>query len=436
MKLRDYQTESINNTRDLFRKGNKRVLTVLPCGAGKTVEFAYMCSRHQGYVWFLVHRKELVDQAKQTFIDNNISLDNVLIAMVQTVTRHIEDYKKPTMIIFDEAHHSTSKTWTRIIDAFPNVPIIGLTATPCRLDGKPLGDIYQAMTIGISARELIELGYLCKYDYYAPRINLEEANWEIKGSDYDMESVERSFDKTSIYGDVLKYIDNDKKTIIYSPTIAFSKKLVAGIPGAVHFDGETPEAERDEIIRKFRSGEIRVLSNVNLIGEGFDVPDCDCCILLRPTMSTALYIQQSMRCMRPRPGKRAVIYDLVGNVFRHGLPDEDREWSLSRKIKPHKNTDTLSIRECKSCFRVYAGTNRICPYCGFDNGKTKKEIEIEQKAELERITELKKKQERMEVGMCKDFQSLLALGKRRGYKNPAFWANTILRARYQKLKKL
>jgi len=436
VKLRDYQTESINNTRDLFRKGNKRVLTVLPCGAGKTVEFAYMCSRHQGYVWFLVHRKELVDQAKQTFIDNNISLDNVLIAMVQTVTRHIEDYKKPTMIIFDEAHHSTSKTWTRIIDAFPNVPIIGLTATPCRLDGKPLGDIYQAMTIGISARELIELGYLCKYDYYAPRINLEEANWEIKGSDYDMESVERSFDKTSIYGDVLKYIDNDKKTIIYSPTIAFSKKLVAGIPGAVHFDGETPEAERDEIIRKFRSGEIRVLSNVNLIGEGFDVPDCDCCILLRPTMSTALYIQQSMRCMRPRPGKRAVIYDLVGNVFRHGLPDEDREWSLSRKIKPHKNTDTLSIRECKNCFRVYSGNNRICPYCGFDNGKTRKQLEIEQQAELQRITELKKKQERMEVGMCKDFQSLLALGKRRGYKNPAFWANTILRARYQKLKKL
>ena len=441
MRLRKYQEDSINNTRDLFYKGNKRVLTVLPCGAGKTVEFAYMCNLHvaknkNNYCWFLVHRKELIDQAIETFIRNNISMNNVLIAMVQTVTRHIDDYRKPTMIIFDEAHHSTSKTWTRIIDAFPNVPIVGLTATPCRLDGKPLGDIYQAMTIGISAKELIELGYLCHYDYYAPKIDLEDANWEVKGSDYDMQSVEESFDKASIYGDVLKYINQNRKTIIYAPTIKFSKQLIANIPGAVHFDGDTPKQEREDIINKFRSGEIRVLSNVNLIGEGFDCPDCDCVILLRPTMSTALYIQQSMRCLRPAPGKRAVIYDLVGNVFRHGLPDDDREWSLSKHVKPHKNTDSLSIRECKNCFRVYPGNQRVCPYCGFDNGKTKKEIEIEQQAELERITELKKKQERMEVGRCKDFQSLVALAKRRGYKNPVYWANTILMARNKKIKKI
>jgi len=195
MKLRDYQIDSINNTRNLFKQHNKRVLTVLPCGAGKTIEFAYMCSRHTGYVWFLVHRKELIDQAVETFIRNNISMDNVLIAMVQTVTRHIDEYKKPTMIIFDEAHHSTSKTWTRIIESFPNIPIIGLTATPARLDGKPLGNIYQAMTIGISTKELIKLGYLSEYDYYAPKINIEEASWEVKGSDYDMQSVEKAFDK-------------------------------------------------------------------------------------------------------------------------------------------------------------------------------------------------------------------------------------------------
>lgn len=436
MELRFYQTDSINNTRNLFKQGYKRVLTVLPCGAGKTVEFAYMCSRHKGYVWFLVHRKELIDQAVETFIRNNIPLDNVLIAMVQTVTRHIDKYQKPTMIIFDEAHHSTSKTWTRIIDAFPNVPIIGLTATPCRLDGKPLGDIYQAMTVGISAKELIRLGYLCKYDYYAPKINLEDANWEIKGSDYDMQSVEKSFDKASIYGDVLKYIKPECKTIIYCPTIKFSKMLANTIPNCVYFNGDTPKQIRTDIINKFKSGEIKILTNVDLIGEGFDCPDCDCVILLRPTMSTALYIQQSMRCLRPAPGKRAIIYDLVGNVFRHGLPDEDREWSLDKKIKPHKNTEILAIRECKNCFRVYAGNNRICPYCHFDNGKSKKEIEIEQKAELERITELKKKQNRMEIGMCKDFQSLVALAKKRNYRNPAHWANTILKARYNKIKKI
>ena len=437
-KLRDYQIDFLNNTRNLFKNGNKRVLSVLPCGAGKTISFAMLCNLHlnknpSNYCWFLVHRKELIDQARDTFIRNGIPLDNVLIAMVQTVTRHIDKYHKPSLIIFDEAHHSTSTTWTRIIDAFPDTPIVGLTATPARLDGKPLGDIYQAMTVGISAKELIKLGYLSEYDYYAPKINLEDAMWEIKGSDYDMQSVEKSFDKASIYGDVLKYINPDKKTIIYAPTISFSKRLCNMIPGAVHFDGDTPKDERDEIVKKFRNGDIRVLSNVNLIGEGFDCPDCDTVILLRPTMSLTLYIQQAMRCMRPQPGKRATIYDLVGNVYRHGLPDEDREWSLTKKIKPHKHTDTYPIRECKACFRVYKGTNRICPYCGHDNGLTRKEIEQQQQAELERITELKRKQERMEVGMCRDLNSLIALAKRRGYKNPVWWAHNILNARNKKI---
>ena len=436
MELRKYQLESVEATRNLFRQGYKRVLTVLPCGAGKTVEFAYMCSRHKGYVWFLVHRRELIDQADDTFTYNNIDKNNVMINMVQTVTRHINDYKKPTMIIFDEAHHSTSKTWTRIIEAFPDVPIVGLTATPCRLDGKPLGDIYQAMTVGISARELIEQGYLSKYDYYAPKINLEDANWEIKGSDYDMQSVESSFDKAAIYGDVLKYVDPNRKTIIYCPTIKFSKQLQANIPNSVHFDADTPKEERKRIVEDFKSGKIRCLLNVDLIGEGFDCPDCDTVILLRPTMSTALYIQQSMRCLRPAPNKKAIIYDLVGNVFRHGLPDDDRNWSLTKRIRHHKNKDELKIRECKNCFRVYKGNNSICPYCGFDNGKTKKEIEMEQKAELERITELKKKEERMEVGRCRTFDELFWLAVKRKYKNPVFWANTILKSRNNKIKKI
>ena len=331
------------------------------------------------------------------------------------------------MIIFDEAHHSTSTTWTRIIDAFPDVYIIGLTATPARLDGRQLGDIYQAMTVGISAKELIAKGYLCQYDYYAPKINLEDASYKIKGSDYDMLSVEEEFNKKAIYGDVLKYIDKSRKTIIYCPTINYSKQLVSHIGDiAKHFDGDTPHNERDDIIRKFKNGEIRVLSNVNLIGEGFDCPDCDTVILLRPTMSITLYIQQSMRCLRPAEHKRAIIYDLVGNVFRHGLPDDDREWSLTKSIKQHKHTDIILIRECKNCMRVYSGVQRICPYCGFDNGKTLKEIETETKVELQRIEQLEKKERKAEVNRCRDFKSLYELAKQRGYKNPAGWARLRL----------
>ena len=146
LQLRNYQQQLVNDVKQQFKLHHKRVLAVLPCGAGKTVCFAYIARQHilkynNGYVWFLVHRRELIEQTKRTFREFEINNDNILIDMVQTVTRHIEKYKKPTLIIFDEAHHSQATQWKRIIEHFNDVPIIGLTATPCRMDGKSLGDI-------------------------------------------------------------------------------------------------------------------------------------------------------------------------------------------------------------------------------------------------------------------------------------------------------
>lgn len=446
MKLRDYQTELINQVRKSYSCGHKKILSILPCGGGKTVCFAFMCMSHlqknpNGYIWFLVHRQELIEQTIRTFDSNEISRDRVLIGMVQTVSRRLADYPKPSIIIFDEAHHATAGTWLKITDYYKNVPIIGLTATPCRLDGRGLGSIFSDMQIGVSANWLIENHYLSEYDYYAPKINFDEALWQVKGSDYDMQSVSESFEKAKIYGDVLKYIDLNKKIIIYSPSIEFSKRLEDTINqkyGDIckHFDGETPKLERQQIISDFRSGALKVLTNVNLIGEGFDVPDCDCCILLRPTMSVALYIQQACRCLRYQPGKKAVIYDLVGNVYKHGMPTDDREWSLTNSIKiRNKSGDKdVLVRTCQSCYRIYAGTGSKCPYCGFENGKTKKQIEIEEKAELEKIEKLEKRQKKFEFWSCKTFEDLVTYGRKQGYKNPVYWANTILAARANKKK--
>ena len=435
IKLRDYQESLLNDIRRALKQ-NKRVLSCLPCGAGKTVLFAEMCDKHvkkaeNHYVWFLVHRKELVDQTISTFNKFEIDTSNVLIAMVQTVSRHIENYRKPSMIVFDEAHHSQANQWKKIIDAFPNVPIIGLTATPCRMDGKPLGDIYQSMVEGVSVEWLIKHNYLCEYDYYAPHTNITDAKFKPKGTDYDLEDVSNKLEKAKIYGDVLKYIDFNRKTIIYCPSINFSKKLCESIPGAVHFDGNTPEQQRKEIIEKFRNGSIRILSNVDLIGEGFDVPDCDCVMLLRPTKSTALYIQQTMRCLRPAIAKRAVIYDFVGNVFRHGLLTDKHEWSLTKTVKMRNQSSDkeVLVRECKHCFKVYKGTSRICPYCNFDNGKTQKEIEVEKQEELKKIEKLERKKQRVEVGRCRTLESLIALGYSRGYRNPEYWARTVYNSR-------
>ena len=458
--LRDYQKKEISMVRNGFRNGRKKILAVLPCGAGKTVLFAYMSAKHielrnENNVLFLVHRRELIDQTVGTFSRFGLTDPRINIAMVQTVANHVDTIRRPTLIVVDECHHSTSKTYRKIIDAFPETPVVGLTATPCRLDGAGLGEIFDDMEVGVTAKWLVDNGYLSKYDYYAPKLRMEGAVWKPKGVDFDTEDAEKKLADAGIYGDIMKYFNPELRTIIYAPTLAMSRKVVAEINDhfgreiAAHFDGDTPAPERKRIVEDFRSGKIRALSNRDLIGEGFDVPDCDCCMLLRPTKSTALYIQQSMRCMRPKEGKRAVIYDFVGNVYRHGMPDDDRTWSLVSKVKCRNESGEPDIitRTCGHCFRTYSGTSRICPYCGFDNGKTPKQIEEDKKAELERISALEKarkkkereeahqkrlqaeedrreafREERRQEGMCRSFEDFLSLAIERKYKNPRGWA--------------
>src|SRR6056297_164622 len=431
MILRPYQTNLINDTRKSFHNYSKP-LVVLPCGAGKTVCFADMAHRHitkhKGYVWFLVHRRELVKQTKDTFDTFGIPSNNIFIGMVQTVTRHPERYKKPTLIIFDEAHHAKAKSWYNIIDYFEGVPMIGLTATPVRRDGQALGDIFDTLIEGVSSEWLIDNGWLAQYDYYAPKTDVLE--YKMRGVEFDMNDVTAQLMKSKIYGKVEEYIDKTRKTIIYCPSVQFSKALCERT-GATHFDGDTPKKERDRIIDDFKQGKIRVLSNVSLVGEGLDVPDCDTVILLRPTMSLSLYIQQSMRCLRPKKNKKAIIYDLVGNCYRHGLPTEKRDWSLKGKmaVKNKSGEPDILVRRCDKCQLVYGGTASVCPYCGYDNGKTAREIEQERTAELEKIEKIEKKKKRMEVGMARTYEELLALGRSRGYKAPKWWAKKILASR-------
>jgi superfamily II DNA or RNA helicase len=381
-----------------------------------------------------VHRRELIKQTLDTFDTFNIPRDNIFVGMVQTVTRNLGKYQQPTLIIFDEAHHAKAKTWYNIIEHYKDVPIVGLTATPIRRDGKALGDIFDKLVVGAESEWLIDKGYLAQYDYYAP--NVERMEFAMKGVDYDLDNVTAQLLKSKIYGDIKKYIRNGHKTIIYSPSIKFSKSLET--LGVTHFDGNTPKAKRDDIIDRFRNGDIDVISNVDLVGEGFDVPDCDTVILLRPTQSLSLYIQQSMRCLRPRDGKRATIYDLVGNCYRHGLPTEKRDWSLSGKMSARNanGEPDILVRRCDKCQLIYSGVASECPYCGHNNGKTRKQIEEDKKAELEKIEEINRKQKRKEEGMAQTMADLIALGKARNYKNPTYWAKMKLASRKKKRKKI
>ena len=268
LKLRPYQESFLNNLKYKLLE-NRNILSVLPCGAGKTVLFTYIAQHHiqlnkHNRVWFIVHRKELIDQTLDTFNEFNIHSDRIEIFMVQSLANKIKKGtidNEPTMIIFDEAHHTTSNSWLTIIEHYPKAYKIGLTATPCRLDGVGLGNVFDEMLVGVSSKYLIEHHYLAPYDYYAPKLNIEYANLKIKGKDYDSTYVTEMFEKSKIYGDV---VDNyiklayGRKTILYAPSIEFSNKICRefqdrGI-NAVHFDGNTPKKERKEIIEKFRNG--------------------------------------------------------------------------------------------------------------------------------------------------------------------------------------
>lgn len=439
--LRDYQIDLIDKVDNAF-KNYRKVLLVAPCGSGKTVIASSLIQSEyfdNHKVWFIVHRKELLDQAEQTFKNLGLPEDSCKVYMIQSLKNKLSKItEKPDIIVTDEAHHSTSNTYKRLVDAFQSTRILGLTATPTRLGGSPLGDLFDTMIQGVSANDLIKRKYLADYDYYAPKVDLDFTEARIVAGDYSKADIDMLMNKPKIYGDILnnfKTLAANRKTIAYCSSIEYSKKIAEMFNDngfkAVHFDGSTPKKERDKIIQDFRDGKIQILCNVDLVGEGFDVPDCECVLLLRPTQSLSLYIQQATRCLRPNENKKAIIIDFVGNAYRHGMPTEDRKWTLTEKIKCSNKSGEpeILVRQCTNCFKCYQGTARVCPYCEYDNGKTRKQISEEEALELEKITEIKKKEAKREQAMAHDYESLVALGKKRGYKNPQYWAKIILKSR-------
>jgi superfamily II DNA or RNA helicase len=428
IQLRDYQQTLYESTRQAFRNG-KRVLVVAPCGAGKSYIFSAMAKNTNGSVLVLVHRRELKEQHERLF--QNLGITNARVNTYQTERNHLGDYPTPKLLIVDEAHLSRSKGWSEIVEYY-NTYTVGLTATPIRLDGKPLGSIYNSMVQGITTKELIEQKRLAPYDYYAP-VTVDTDNLKISAGDFLLKDLEQIMSDRAIYSDALKSwerIARGEKTIAYCVTIDHAKQTAdlfsaAGYP-AVEIDGETPAKKRDKIMQDFRDGKIMVLCNVGIISEGVSIDDVSVTLLLRPTESHALYWQQAMRSMRYQPGKRAKIIDCVGNYSRNPLPDADVEWSLTTSSKKPQRMDSegnFRIRTCGECFQVFQ-TADVCPYCGALYRLHPKEIKAREEIQLEKITEEKKqelerirKKQKMEVGMCTKFSELLKIEKDRGYKN-------------------
>ena len=224
-------------------------------------------------VWFVVHRRELLLQAENTLERYGIPKDNIKVYMVQTLANKLDKIEEiPDLIIYDECQHATSNTYLKIINKYPQAYILGLSATPTRLSGKPLGDIFETIVSEITAKQLIEMGYLAQYNYYAPNLDVDLSKVKKKMGDYDAQGLDEAMSTKKIYGDIIKNykkIANNKKTIIYAPTIEYSKKMEQLFSehgySIRHFDGTTPKAERDQIIEDFRNDKIKILTNVDLI---------------------------------------------------------------------------------------------------------------------------------------------------------------------------
>ena len=428
MQLRDYQQTLYESTRQAFRKG-KRVLVVAPCGAGKSYIFSAMAQNTKGDVLVLVHRRELKEQHEKLFRD--LGITNARVNTYQTERNRLGQYPKPKLLIVDEAHLSRSNTWMQVIEYYDTYTV-GLTATPIRLDGSCLGDIYNTMVQAITTKELIRQKRLAPYEYYAP-VTVDADNLKIQAGDFLLKDLEKLMSDRAIYSDALKSwekIARGEKTIAYCVTIEHAKQTAdlfnaAGYP-AVEIDGNTPTKKRDQIMQDFRDGKIMVLCNVGIISEGVSIDDVNVTLLLRPTESHSLYWQQAMRCMRYQTGKIAKIIDCVGNYSRNPLPDADIEWSLTKSIKKEPLTDKngdFKIRTCRECFMVFP-TAPVCPFCGSAYELDRKEIKAHEEIQLQRITEEQKqelekvkKQRKMEVGMCTTFKELLQIQEERGYKN-------------------
>ena len=346
-------------------------------------------------------------------------MDMCQIMMVQTAVRRLDTLPKPGFIIVEEGHHGSAATYKKILAYFDGVPSISITATPIRLSGGGLGDVNDVLVEGVSTKWLIENNFLAPYDYYAPTL-ADMTGVKVKNGEYVTQEVVSILAKPAIYGDVVKYykqLSDGKQAICYCASVEHSKEMKktfceAGII-AEHIDGNTPTEERAKVVEDFRTGAIKIICNCEILGEGFDVPDCNTTILLRPTKSMVLYVQQAMRSMRYLPGKRAVIIDHVGNYSRFGLPDQERKWSLEPKKKGESSGISVNVRQCPNCYYTHVPTP-TCPNCGFEYPIKKRTVEEIKAAKLEKITA--RVAEFKEANECKTMAELQAYAKLKGYK--------------------
>lgn len=416
-KLRPYQSNAIDTVYSEWNGGKQNVCLVLPTGAGKTVCVGNIVANHLGSTCVIAHRQELVSQislalAREGVYHRIVGPTAVIrmcvqiqmtelgksfydaqakcgVAGVDTLIRRTDQLQRwlkgVTLWVIDECHHiqggEKPNKWGTAVALFPNAKGLGVTATPLRADGGGLSrdtdGVMDAMIVGPSMRDLIDVGYLSDYRIFAPPSDLDLSTVKISVTtgDFNPQGLVQATRRSHIMGDVVTHylrIAHGKRGITFATDVQSARDIaeqfnLAGVP-ALALDATTPDLDRMAAIRRFRAGEILQIVNVDLFGEGTDIPAVEVVSMARATQSYGLYVQIFGRALRLMEGKtHAIIIDHVGNVIRHGLPDAPKVWSLGRKEKRSKgpDPDVIPVKSCPECTGVYERVYKECPFCGF-----------------------------------------------------------------------
>lgn len=453
--LRDDQNKAVNQVRGALRT-SRRVLLQAPTGCGKTVMASYMidsAASKQNVTFFICHRRELVDQTAKTFDKFGVDYsfvaagypqDNsklVFICSIDSLRNRLDKVPYPKVCFWDEAHHLAAATWDKVQKFYDKAYHVGLSATPERGDGQGLDSNFDTMVKGPSVRWLIDQGYLADYRLFSVP-SLDRSELHTRMGKYIPSEVQEHMDKPTITGDIVahwKKLASDRLTIGFAASVYMSQKYVdafraAGI-SAVHLDAETNKAERKAILQAFARGEYQVVWNVGLFGEGFDVAansgmdvTIGCVIDAAPTKSLGAWLQRCGRALRPQE-RPAIILDHAGNIH-HGMPCEDRVWTLyGREVNEQETSKEKStaIKQCQSCYAVHKPAPK-CPECGYVYATKPRQIE-EVQGELHEV-DREAMRERQARGQLKTAEDLELYRIRKGYK-PGY-ENHVLRARAEK----
>lgn len=439
--LRPYQERTVGELRTAMRQ-HRRCLLVSPTGSGKSIMIAYMIRRaaERGLrIWLVCHRKELLEQLSDTLWSMGVqhgliaaghptTADKVQVASIQTLWRRLDRLDPPDLLCYDEAHHAVSGTSMKLFAACPDAWTIGLTASPQRLDGRGLGDIFDTIVEGPSVAELIEAGHLSRYRILGPPPEaVDYESVRVRRGDYVVSELESVVDNSKIIGDAVSHYQRfvaPHTCLVFCVSRNHARHVAsayqrAGVR-AKYVGGDTPKGERSQAVRDFKDGKLQVLTSVQLFSEGVDSPGLRSVQILRPTQSLALWVQMVGRGLRVEEGKEeCIILDHVGSCYQFGLPDDEREWSLEGRKKRKGATEAgPALASCPApCFAIFSATLLACPSCGKEREPSGREDPEEVDGELVEIDpEEHRRQRRREEAMARGMEDLVALARERGYR--------------------